>query len=334
MTLMTIGDFARETGLTPKALRLYDDLGLLRPAEVDPHSGYRKYAASQLQRARLVATLRILGMPLARIRQVVDGSNAGAARDIETYWRQIEADTESRRRIVTTLIHQLRNEAHDMTTASAALHAELGSSHRQGRRDAQQDALLVTADLIAVADGFGERDDVAPSALAAFAERGLAGAIAELAGDVSAALPNQPVSGTTLTAVALAGGTAQVTHIGDARVWLVRDGEVRQVTHDHTVVAALIEAGELTADEARAHEHRSLLNRALSPGVVADEIELELHGGDRLVLTTDGVHSYVDDLDSLLTLAAAPQDVAAAVARAVTEAGEPDNHTIVVVDLT
>ena len=69
---MTIGDFARDAGLTPKALRLYDDLGLLAPAEVDPFSGYRRYAPAQLERARLVATLRLLGMPLARITQVVD----------------------------------------------------------------------------------------------------------------------------------------------------------------------------------------------------------------------------------------------------------------------
>ncbi|WP_162250915.1 MerR family transcriptional regulator [Nocardioides sp. Root140] len=333
MTLMTIGDFARAAGLTPKALRLYDDLGLLCPAEVDPHSGYRRYAPAQLERARLVATLRILGMPLSRIKNVVNGSSAAAAREIEAYWRQIEADTATRRGIVTTLVHQLRNEAHEMTTATRTLHAEHGSSHRQGRRDAQQDALLVTTGLIAVADGFGDRDDVAAAALAAFAESGLAGAISEIAPDVSAALPELPASGTTLTAVAFTGGSAQVTHIGDGRVWLVRDGEVRQVTHDHTVVAALIEAGELTADEARAHEHRNLLNRALAPGVVADEIVLDLHEGDRLVLTTDGVHSHIDDLGRLLTLDGTPQEVADAVATAVAEAGEPDNHTIVVVDL-
>ena len=67
--LLTIGDFARASGLTPKALRLYDDLGLLRPAEVDPSSGYRRYAPEQLGQARLVATLRLVGMPLARSRR-------------------------------------------------------------------------------------------------------------------------------------------------------------------------------------------------------------------------------------------------------------------------
>ena len=331
--LMTIGDFARDAGLSPKALRLYDELGLLVPAEVDQHSGYRRYAPSQLERARLVATLRLLGMPLARIRQVVDRAGAAAAAEVEAYWRQVEADAATRRGIVTTLVQQLRNEADTMTTTTQPLHAEVGTSSRQGRRDSQQDALLVTPALIAVADGFGVRDDVAAAALAAYASGGLAGAMAEIAGDAGADLPDLLASGTTLTAVTLDGATARITHVGDARVWLVRGGELRQVTHDHTVVAALVEAGQLTADEARSHQHRSLLNRALVPGVVADETAVDLRPGDRLVLTTDGVHSYVDDLAPLLTAEATPQEVADAVAAAVVEAGEPDNHTVVVADL-
>lgn len=324
--LMTIGDFSRATGLTPKALRLYDDLGLLRPAEVDDQSGYRRYAPSQLERARLVATLRLLGMPLARIRQTVDLPPAAAAQEIEAYWRQVEADTATRRSLVTTLVYRLRNEAPTMTAATHTLRAELGTSHRQGRRDRQQDAFLATADLIAVADGFGERDDLAAAALAAYGEGGLDTAI-------DATEPAAPDSGTTLTAVALSDGAARVTHLGDGRVWLVRAGEIRQVTRDHTFVAALIETGQLTADEARSHRHRHLLNRALTPGAVADDVVVDLQCGDRLVLTTDGVHAHLDDLAPLLTLAAAPQEVADAVGLAVAEAGEPDNHTIVVADL-
>lgn len=331
--LLTIGDFARAAGLTPKALRLYDDLGLLRPVEVDEHSGYRRYAPAQLGTARLVATLRLVGMPLARIQQVLDGSGAARLREVEAYWAQVEADTTARRDIVTTLVQHMRNEEADMTTSTHTLHATWGASHRKGRRDRQQDAFVATSGLVAVADGFGERDDLAAAALDGFASGGLEGAVAEVSADITAGLPGAPSSGTTLTAVVLDGATAQVTHVGDARVWLVRDGELRQVTHDHTVVAALIEAGQLTPDEARSHEHRSLLNRALTPGVVPDETELDLRTGDRLVLTTDGVHACVDDLAPLLCADGVPQEVADAVADAVEGAGEPDNHTIVVVDL-
>ncbi|GAA5117141.1 MerR family transcriptional regulator [Alloalcanivorax gelatiniphagus] len=332
--LLTIGDFARAVGLTPKALRLYDDLGLLRPAEVDRHSGYRRYAPDQLEGARLVATLRLLGMPLARIQQVLDGPPAAAAQAVEAYWAQVEADTASRRDIVATLVRSLRNEAPTMTTSTTTLHATFGTSHRRGARDRQQDAFVATPGLVAVADGFGDRDDLAEAVLTAYAAGGLEAAVAEVGAEISAGFPDAPTSGTTLTAVELAGATARIAHVGDARVWRVRDGELRQVTHDHTVVAALIEAGQLTPDEARSHAHRSLLNRALAPGVAADEAVLELASGDRLVLTTDGVHSVVHDLAPLLVGDAGPQEVADAVAAAAAEAGEPDNHTVVVVDLS
>ena len=331
--LLTIGDFARAAGLTPKALRLYDDLGLLRPTEVDERSGYRRYAPAQLEHARLVATLRLVGMPLARIQQVLYGPRAAAAGGVEAYWVQVEADTATRRDIVTALVRHLRNEAPTMTTSTSTLHATFGTSHRQGRRERQQDAFVATPDLVAVADGFGERDDLAGAVLSAFAAGGLEGATAEVGAEISAGLPDAPSSGTTLTAVTLDGATARITHVGDGRVWLVRDGALRQVTHDHTVVAALLESGQLTPDEARSHAHRSLLNRALTPGVVVDETSLDLRPGDRLVLTTDGVHSVVDDLAPLLLAAAAPQAVADTVASAVVAAEEPDNHTVVVLDL-
>ena len=77
--LLTIGAFARAARLSPKALRLYDELGLLPPAAVDAESGYRFYAPAQLDRARLIAWLRRLGMPLARIRQVCGLAPAAAA---------------------------------------------------------------------------------------------------------------------------------------------------------------------------------------------------------------------------------------------------------------
>ncbi len=332
--LWTIGDFARESGLTPKALRLYDDLGLLRPTEVDPGSGYRRYAPEQLGRARLVATLRLVGMPLARIEEVLDASPATAARLVEAYWLQVEHDTASRRDIVSALVERLESEEPPMTTSIDTLHAEIGTSHRRGGRPQQQDALVATPGLVAVADGFGERSDLAAAVLSAYESGGLEDAVAAVASEITDSLPGAPTSGTTLTAVTITGRTASVTHVGDGRVWLVRGGEVRQVTHDHTVVAALLESGQLTGDEARSHPHRTLLNRALVPGVVTDDLEVGLEPGDRLVLTTDGVHAVVDDLAALLVSPATAQQVADEVADAAVAAGEPDNHTIVVVDLS
>ena len=94
MALLTIGAFARAAGLSPKALRLYDELGLLAPAAVDPGSGYRFYHPDQLEPARLIAWLRRLGMPLARIRAVVRLDHEGAARLVEAYWSEVVAETD------------------------------------------------------------------------------------------------------------------------------------------------------------------------------------------------------------------------------------------------
>lgn len=84
MGLLTIGAYARASRLSPKALRLYDDLGLLTPARVDPVTGYRWYDPAQLERARLVAWLRRLGMPLARISEVCDLDPSAAANEVRT----------------------------------------------------------------------------------------------------------------------------------------------------------------------------------------------------------------------------------------------------------
>lgn len=329
-TLWSIGDFSRHTGLTPKALRLYDELGLLVPAEVDPQSGYRRYAEAQLDRARVVASLRLVGMPLARIRALLDLPPAAAAQEIVAYWRQVEADTASRRQIVASLVRQLRDEEHTMPDHTSSLGAQLGVSHHQGARERQQDAVLARPDLIAVADGFGDRDDLAERALAAFAAGGLEAATA-------AAEPGGPDTGTTLTAVRLDGDRAHITHIGDARVHLVRAGRMTLLTHDHTFVGALVESGQLTLEEARLHPHRNLLNRALAGRPVEpDERTVELRAGDRLVLTTDGIHGVLDEdvLSRLVLSGDEPQRVADALGEAVEEAGCPDNHTAVVADLT
>jgi len=118
MELMTIGDFAARTRLSAKALRLYDRLGLLRPAQTDPVSGYRRYSADQVEAARLVGLLRRLGMPLADIADVLARPPAGAAEAIEAYWAAAEAQTADRRALVGYL--QARLKGADMTSYDIA----------------------------------------------------------------------------------------------------------------------------------------------------------------------------------------------------------------------
>ena len=92
--MLTIGEFARASGLTAKALRLYDELELLTPAEVNPSNGYRYYAPEQVEQARLVARLRSAGVPLPRIAAIIGASTPPAAADeVLSYWRDVEAQT-------------------------------------------------------------------------------------------------------------------------------------------------------------------------------------------------------------------------------------------------
>lgn len=90
MTLLLIGEFAARSQLSPKALRLYDDLGLLAPVKVDPATGYRYYSADQLPRARLVALLRHLDTPLPRIAALLDLPGPEAAAAIRQFWAERE----------------------------------------------------------------------------------------------------------------------------------------------------------------------------------------------------------------------------------------------------
>ena len=104
---MSIGEFSRLSRLSPKALRLYDELGLLPPAQVDPDSGYRRYAAGQLDNARLVASLRQIGVPLAQIQLILSLEPEAAAARVGAYWSGAEADHAARRDLAGYLVDRL-----------------------------------------------------------------------------------------------------------------------------------------------------------------------------------------------------------------------------------
>ncbi|MET9023490.1 MerR family transcriptional regulator [Actinopolymorpha sp. NPDC004070] len=102
--LLTIGAFARRSGLSMKALRLYDRCGLLKPADVDPGNGYRRYHASQLFTARLIEMLRWVDMPLTDIAEVVSAPGERGAEILQTYWDGVERRITGQRE----LVHHLR----------------------------------------------------------------------------------------------------------------------------------------------------------------------------------------------------------------------------------
>ena len=381
--MLTIGEFARGARLSPKALRLYDELGLLTPARVDPVSGYRFYEPDQLERARLVAWLRRLGMPLARIRVVCDLPRAAAAAEVAAFWAQTEADLASRRDLATSLISRLTAKETAMTAPGQALAIRYAAASDIGRsRLVNQDSAYASGRLLAVADGMGGagdqasaaaiealksletlRPDPAPSPVVTARRvvtpppRAAGGPRAQVAGpgdllsalaqavqqaeaavqDIAAANPAQSGSGTTLTAMLWSGSQLALAHVGDTRAYLLRGGQLFQITHDHTVVQSLIDQGQLTAEEALSHPERALLLRALD-GTQTAVPDLSLHDvrpGDRYLLCSDGLTAVVaaGGIQQVLGEAAEPAAAVRQLIGLANSGGGPDNIACVVADI-
>ena len=353
MELMSSGDFARVSGLSRKALRLYDDLGLLRPARVDRYTGYRGYQPEQLQQARLVAWLRRLGMPLAEIREVAGLPSAQAAVAIREYWTRIEAEHASRADLAGFLIGYLSGEETVMSeqnlTVRYAVRSDIGL-----KREDNEDAAYAGARLLAVADGMGGHaagevasaaviealrpldTDVPADELLNALDHAVRKAGSSLR-DLAEADPSRSDMGTTLTAMLWSGSTIGLVHIGDSRVYLVRDGEVFQITHDHTLVQSLLDDGKITAEEAASHPKRFLLVRALDTRG-RSEADLTLHDarpGDRYLLSSDGLHAYVpeDKITWVLRTVPDPDEAVTDLVGLAIDAGAPDNVTCIVADV-
>ncbi|KIF75629.1 regulatory protein [Streptomyces sp. 150FB] len=364
---LTIGAFARLSRLPARALRRYDELGLLRPVHVDPFTGYRYYAEAQLERARLVAWLRRIGMPAARIRRVCDlyGSDtatgsADAARDIRAYWAQVEAETAARRDLATFLIDHLSagpagegvTAMSDPTRPTSTSPLGIRYAARSDRglvRETNQDAVYADDRLLAVADGYGRAGAPAstaaiaalkPSATSANEVQGgdLLNVLAESVERANQALDGSADSGTTLTAMVWTGSQLALVHIGDTRAYVLRDGEFFQITHDHTVVRSMIDEGTLTADEALSHPQRTMLLRALYGGEQPARPDLRLHdvrAGDRYLLCSDGLSTVVahDSVRGVIATAAEPDGAVRELIALAREAGGPDNIACVVADV-
>ena len=107
MEEVSIGEFARRSRLSVKALRLYDELGVLVPARVDDASGYRYYDVAQLEAARLIAMLRQLDVPLAAIRELLACDPVDAAERIAAHWQKIDSVHDARRELADYLVNRL-----------------------------------------------------------------------------------------------------------------------------------------------------------------------------------------------------------------------------------
>ncbi|MES5821322.1 MerR family transcriptional regulator [Streptomyces sp. RG80] len=339
--MLTIGAFAKACRLSPKALRLYDELDLLRPARVDPDTGYRYYAPEQLERARLVAWLRRIGMPLARIREVCALDASAAAEEIRAYWARVETETARRRELAGFLVDHLTSAAR---SDPPALELRYAARSDPGRvRPGNQDTAHAGPRLLAVADGWGPAGLPASSAAVAaltFLDTAdvSGGAVIDLLQEAvrgaAEAARDAADSGTTLTALLWTGSRLALVHIGDSRAYLLRDGGLFRVTHDHTLVQSLIDEGRLTPEEAGSHPRRALLLESL--GSTAPDLGLhDARPGDRYLLCSDGLSSVVaeDLIRRTLASAAGPDAAVDALIAAANTAGGPDNVSCAVADL-
>ncbi len=229
----------------------------------------------------------------------------------------------------------------------------VGAATDVGRvREGNEDGYLVDEPmgLVAVADGVGgHRAGEVASATALEALRAAVNSghsLREAMEDANEAvftksLTDDEYSGmaTTLTAATMAsGGTLLVGHVGDSRAYLLRDGEFRQITIDHSRVQELVDDGRLTAEDAAVHPMRNIITRSLGsePSVDVDVYPVELQPGDRVLFCSDGLTDMLHD-DFLGTELRREDDPARAATRlvdAANRAGGVDNITVVIVSVT
>ena len=142
--------------------------------------------------------------------------------------------------------------------------------------------------------------------------------------------------GTTLTALLHDGSRLGLLHIGDSRAYLYRDGELVQITHDHTLVKNLVDEGRLSAEAAQTHPHRGVITRALDGQVELDPdlSVFEVQPGDRLLVCSDGLTGVVSDETIAHTLSGAdPQQAVDRLVELALRGGGPDNVTVIVADV-
>jgi serine/threonine protein phosphatase PrpC len=228
-----------------------------------------------------------------------------------------------------------------------------GAKSDVGRlREANEDAYLANDALFVVADGMGGHlaGDVA-SSTAIEVIKSKTRPAGEEASDIAGLLrtanstiwdkaqsdPSLSGMGTTCTLLTLADTRARIAHVGDSRAYMFRDGELSQLTEDHTLVGRLVKEGRLRPEDAEHHPQRSIITRALGvdEDVIVDTMTLDVGAGDRLLLCSDGLSSMIDAqaISEVLSSERDPQTAADRLVDLANQAGGEDNITVIVVDV-
>lgn len=218
-------------------------------------------------------------------------------------------------------------------------------------REHNEDSLIVSPPLFVVADGMGGHaggevaSEIAVSVIAARApqhvdSQALGEAVRAANTEIIRASQDgrgREGMGTTATAALLEGERLVIAQVGDSRAYLLHQGRLQQITRDHSLVADMIDAGQLTEEEARVHPQRSVITRALGsdPTTQPDLYEINVEAGDRLLLCSDGLSGMVSDQDieEVMHSTRDPQRCANTLVDEAIAAGGHDNVTAIVVDI-
>ncbi len=218
-------------------------------------------------------------------------------------------------------------------------------------REHNEDAMLVHPPLFGVCDGMGGH--AAGEVASAIAVDTIAENIPDTADDVllgvaveraNAAIiqatdegRGKPGMGCTATTVLIDKSHMAIAHVGDSRVYVLHAGTLVRVTHDHSFVEELVDAGEITVGEARLHPNRSIITRALGsdPHMYADHFTLDVETGDRIIICSDGLSSMLSDsqIESTSVSSVTPQGAADNLVADALAQGGHDNISVIVVDV-
>jgi serine/threonine protein phosphatase PrpC len=222
--------------------------------------------------------------------------------------------------------------------AESTLKTDTGRQRREN-----EDSAFARAPLFVVADGMGgaQAGEVASQIAIEVFEQGLSDAgsaeerLAQRVREANSKIHEKSLAehgregmGTTITAVWLEDSLASIAHVGDSRAYLFRDGDLRRLTQDHTLVDELVRRGKLTEEQAAEHPQRSIITRALGPepDVDVDTVTYEVRPGDVLLLCSDGLTAMVSE-DRVSEIMAAASSLDEAGSRLIDQANEAAEGT-------
>jgi protein phosphatase len=225
---------------------------------------------------------------------------------------------------------------------------QVGRTDVGRQRSVNEDSLVLAPPFFAVADGMGgARAGEVASAMAADAFEGESDSgeppeaqLSRILREANRRIYDLAVTddshrgmGTTVTAAKVTGDEVSLGHVGDSRAYRLRDGELEQLTRDHSLVAELERSGQITPEAAEHHPQRSIITRALGPepDVQVDTYTLAGRAGDLFLICSDGLTSMISDeeLASILRSAANLEEAADSLVRAANQSGGKDNITVV-----